>query len=70
MIEPKIGEIFHHEGVKLKCVQETDNDISACSKCAFYECSVDICKLFACIDKERHDNANVIFVQVNECGEI
>lgn len=53
-MEKKIGEVFLHSGIKIKCVKGRD-----CTACYFYNKP---CMGIRCFPSDRSDNENVIFV--------
>lgn len=62
MKEPKLNEVFEHEGVKLKCV--LFEEVPDCSVCYFEDvCSDDV----KCKSLEREDGNEVNFIIYKPC---
>lgn len=64
MIERKIGEVFEHEGMTLKCVKSPIDEkapTNVCPLCAFYKNG--ICDEINCSPHEREDDEGIIFVK-------
>lgn len=69
MEEIKIGEVFQVGRVKLKCVEDFDDE--RCDNCAFYKLGGVLCAFLPnygieCSCLQREDKKNVIFIEVKE----
>lgn len=69
MEEIKIGEVFQVGRVKLKCVEDFDDE--RCDNCTFYELGGVICAFLSnygieCDKKDRKDHTQVVFIKIEE----
>jgi hypothetical protein len=65
-IEPKIGEVFSCNGIKVRCVEcDPDSEICYCDLCRFDYNSV-MCRTLICQEGNRDDEKDVYFEEVKD----
>lgn len=69
MEEYKVGEVFQFGKIKLKCVENMEDD--PCSGCVFLDSHISICEslpkfIGECCYLSRNDRKSVIFIEAKE----
>lgn len=66
MKEPKLGEVFEFEFVKLKCVEDDGESVPTCFGC-YFDSDKGFCdSRFCCIAYWREDKTSVKFIEVDK----